>query len=201
MVTGFWLARHGQSAANLAGQCSGQWDVPLTALGRQQASLLAERLAHEPVRSIVSSPLQRACETAAIVAQRLGLSVELEPDFAEIQFGAMQGRFRDARDPEAAAWWEAWRHSDGRTPAPGGERFEQLVARVRPALARWLAPIADSGLLIVGHRNVNRAVIAIVTGEPLALAFHRRVSQNKLVRLELGSPGTFREERFFRTPS
>jgi hypothetical protein len=44
-------------------------------------------------------------------------------------------------------------------------------------------------------------VIAIVTGEPLALAFHRRVSQNKLVRLELGSPGTFREERFFRTPS
>lgn len=201
LTADFWLARHGQSEANQAGRCSGQLDVPLTPLGLMQAGALAERISAESIGLVVSSPLRRAHQTASIVAQRLGVTLEIEPGFAEIDFGAMQGRYRDHRDPEAQLWWDGWKRSHGAVPAPGGESFAELLGRVRPALERWLSRRLGAGLLIVGHRNVNRAVIGIVTGEPPAVLLRRQVSQNKLVRVESQGTGTVREERFFRIPT
>jgi broad specificity phosphatase PhoE len=55
-----YLVRHGESEWNAAHRYTGQQDVALTPLGRQQAMCVAERLAKEPIAAIYSSPLQRA---------------------------------------------------------------------------------------------------------------------------------------------
>ena len=78
-----WV-RHGQSTWNVLDRMQGQTaHPPLTELGRQQASQVAQTLATRGVTRILSSPMVRAQETAAIIGDRLGLPVEVEPLLAE----------------------------------------------------------------------------------------------------------------------
>lgn len=83
-----WWLRHGESTWNVAGREQGHLaHPPLTDRGRDQARAAAERLAGRGITRILSSPLTRAQQTAEIVADRLGLSVETEPDLIEKGFG------------------------------------------------------------------------------------------------------------------
>ena len=77
-----YLVRHGQSQGNIAG-ASSPADPCLTALGRAQAELAAQRLAVEPVRAVYASPMTRALETAAPIARGLNLCVRALPILAE----------------------------------------------------------------------------------------------------------------------
>lgn len=74
-----WV-RHGQSTWNVLDRLQGhELSPPLTELGRAQATAVAETLADQGVVRLLSSPAVRALETAAIIAKRLGLEVEVEP--------------------------------------------------------------------------------------------------------------------------
>ena len=77
------LIRHGQSEFNAVYTVSrvdpGIPDPALTDLGRQQAQSAAERLAAMEVRRLIASPYTRALQTAAIIAERLGLAIEVDP--------------------------------------------------------------------------------------------------------------------------
>lgn len=82
-MTDIWLVRHGEAAAHW-GESP---DPGLSELGRQQAGRIADHLA---VRvgsdaALVSSPFTRAVETAAPLAERLGVTVAIAPVFREIQ--------------------------------------------------------------------------------------------------------------------
>ncbi len=78
---------------------------------------MAEQLARRQLAAILTSPVQRAQETAAIIAERLGLPVETEPDLAEIDFGVWTGKDFSALDglPE----WETFNTFRGTAPIPG----------------------------------------------------------------------------------
>jgi len=90
MITRVYLIRHGATAFSAADRFSGATDVPLSEEGERQAARLGQRLAHEPIAALYSSPLQRALQTAALVAPRLtpipcaGLR--------EIDYGHWEGR-------------------------------------------------------------------------------------------------------------
>lgn len=74
-----WV-RHGQSTWNVLDRMQGhELSPPLTDLGREQASAAAEALVDRGVVRLLSSPAVRALETARILADRLGLEVEVEP--------------------------------------------------------------------------------------------------------------------------
>ena len=74
-----WV-RHGQSTWNVMDRMQGQAvHPPLTDLGREQAARAAEKLATKNIDHILSSPANRARETAGIIAARLGLEVRIEP--------------------------------------------------------------------------------------------------------------------------
>lgn len=78
-----WV-RHGQSTWNVLDRMQGQTaHPPLTELGRSQAARVAKTLTARSVTRILSSPMVRAQETAGIIADRLGLDVEIEPLLAE----------------------------------------------------------------------------------------------------------------------
>jgi broad specificity phosphatase PhoE len=74
-----WV-RHGQSTWNVLDRLQGhELSPPLTELGREQAAHAAEALAEARATRLLSSPATRAVETAEIIAERLGLTVEIEP--------------------------------------------------------------------------------------------------------------------------
>ena len=97
-MTTLLLVRHGETDWNADGRLQGQTDRPLSEFGRGQARQLAEELADEELEAIYASDLARACETAAIVGERLGLPVVLDPDLREKDWGTWEGLTAVERD-------------------------------------------------------------------------------------------------------
>ena len=159
------LARHGETDWNAAGRWQGHTDVPLNAAGRAQALTLAARLRAVGVRAIATSDLCRARGTAEIVGEALGLEVHLvDGALRERAYGAWEGLTRcecEARFPEEWA-----RHvSDPRSPPPGGESADALLARVVPAVHRAAERLASPTLLVT-HGGVMRAFLAAALAAP-----------------------------------
>jgi glucosyl-3-phosphoglycerate phosphatase len=156
------LLRHGQSTWNADGRWQGQADPPLSPLGEEQARDAARRLAPGQFSRVLASNLLRALRTAEILAQALGVPVEVDPDLREIDVGDWQGLTRDEineRAPGALADW-----SEGRSEStPGGETRAHLTDRARSALLRAAAGSAPGeAVLVVSHgaliRHLDRAL-------------------------------------------
>ena len=80
-----FLARHGPDREEYAeGRYQGSLDSPLTALGRTQAQATAETMHGRGVQRLLCSPLGRARHTARVVAEAVGLPVEVDAELAEI---------------------------------------------------------------------------------------------------------------------
>lgn len=93
-VTTMVLVRHGETDWNAEGRLQGQRDTPLNVTGLQQAAWCGARLARDAMgwQRVVSSPLLRARDTAAIIAEHLGLAQpHLFPDLMERNYGAGEG--------------------------------------------------------------------------------------------------------------
>jgi probable phosphoglycerate mutase len=157
------LARHGETDWNAVGRWQGHADPPLNDVGRAQAATLAAQLATTRFDAAYSSDLQRARETAAIVADRLGLDVTERADLREIDVGSWSGLTRAevaARFPEGYARWL------GGTIGHDGETSEQLTERVVGALLRVAAAHPGGTVLVVTHGGAIRAARRHATGAP-----------------------------------
>ncbi|MEY4083913.1 MAG: hypothetical protein RL483_1282 [Pseudomonadota bacterium] len=149
-----WLCRHGETEWNRSRRIQGQLDIPLNPLGQAQARRLGEVLADQKFQAVVSSPLGRALQTAAPLAQLLDAAVLQRPAWAERHFGELQGQsFEDMAqvDPQAAAHWEA------RTPdfcPTGGESLLMLQARVVGGLQDLLDQDLGTKLVCFTHGGV-----------------------------------------------
>jgi 2,3-bisphosphoglycerate-dependent phosphoglycerate mutase len=107
-VTTILIARHGESDWNRERRWQGYADRPLTDRGREQARALAARLAHIELDAVYSSDLQRARDTAAVVAENQGLEVQAVPELREVDVGSWSGLTRveaEERFPEGYARW------------------------------------------------------------------------------------------------
>ncbi|MEY4749994.1 MAG: hypothetical protein RIQ60_2208 [Pseudomonadota bacterium] len=155
--------RHGETAWNVETRIQGQLDIPLNPAGVQQAELLAQALAHEPISAIYSSDLSRAHATAAALARRTGLTLQLDEQLRERHFGAFQGRTvadieRD--EPEQSLLWR--RRDPDFTPA-GGESLltfharcvsrATFIASAHPG--QTIALVAHGGVLDCLYRAAN----------------------------------------------
>lgn len=155
------LIRHGQSEGNAAAVVQGRLDFPLSALGRKQAELTAERMAGTGVDRVISSPLLRAAETATVIAQRLGMEWTPEPVLLEYDVGLVSGmtgpQIRE-RYPEIAA-----QYASGRRPMfPGEEGRETFFARLRGFLGGLVAD--DATVVAIAHGGVIGALCYAALG-------------------------------------
>ena len=87
-----WLVRHGETADNAARIFQGQSGKGLNRRGRAQAGRIAERLAKAPPARIFASDLERAFETATIIGQACGRTVEPDRDLREVDVGLVTAR-------------------------------------------------------------------------------------------------------------
>ncbi len=169
-MTTFILIRH--AATDLIGKTiAGRMpDVHLSATGRAQAERLAERLANAPIRAIYSSPLERARETVAPLAARLGLETKTSDAIGEVEFGDWTGR--ELRELADLAEWQRFNSFRSGTRAPNGELMLEVQARVVSELERLREWHPTEVVALVSHGDVIKALIAHYAGIPLDL-FHR----------------------------
>jgi len=162
------LVRHGQSEPYLPGRpfpmTEGHGDPALSEAGHEQARQVCARLAAAGVSAVYVSPLRRAAQTAAPLAEALGITPRVEPDLREVHLGAWEsGLYRQmvadghplAREVFARERWDV---------IPGAESPEALTARVRAVLGRIAAAHPGGRVAAFTHGGVIGAALALASG-------------------------------------
>jgi probable phosphoglycerate mutase len=184
------LARHATTLAAATGRNLGRRsDAELTPEGEGLAVRLGialreelTELPHDEVR-MVSSPARRCRQTAAAVADALGVpaeGLEIADGLWEIDYGAWDGLTPEEcqeRDPELRARWE---EDPFTVRCPGGESGSDVAARAFAALEpveAWLAEDRGRCAIVVAHNHVNRLRLCALFGWPMR-DYRRRVSQD-----------------------
>lgn len=179
------LARHGATLWSLEKRFSGLggFDAPLAPVGEEQARALADEVrTRHGVTRVVASPLLRTRQTAEIVADAIGLPVDVDEGLAECSFGEWDGlTFREVgeRYPEAL---RAWLGSVEVAP-PGGESFAQVRTRVSAALARIEAASPSERVLVVTHVSPIKILVGLALGAPLASVYRMELQPCSLTTL------------------
>ena len=162
--TRLYLVRHGATQLTAENRFSGAVGVDLSEEGRGQAQRLADRLGHEDIRAVYSSPLTRALDTATIMATPHGLTPIQRDGLREISHGRWEGLTRmdvEARFPEEYLAWEA----DPFTFAPAdGESGLAVLARALPVLRAIVSSHEGEQVLVVSHKATLRLMISSLLG-------------------------------------
>ncbi len=157
-----YLARHGETAWTISRQHTGITDLPLTANGERNARQLGERLKGKKFAEVLTSPLQRARRTCELAG--FGPAARIDPDLAEWNYGAYEGR-RTAEIRQERPDWDLFH--DG---CPQGESIDQVRARADRAIHRVRAVNGD--VLLFAHAHILRVFAARWLGLPGTGARH-----------------------------
>lgn len=163
-MTRIYLVRHGATEWNLTGRAQGQADIELNATGREQARRLVAELSDAQVTAIYSSDLKRALDTAAPIAAALGLEVEVDPAFREIDQGDWEGRTPDEIEVRWPDLWGPARHYSQR---PGGESPDEVRGRALEGLVRIARRHPGENVIVVSHGGTIRWLSAAALGYDL----------------------------------
>jgi len=185
------LVRHGQTAANIAGLLVGRQDVLLTELGHQQARRAAEALAPLAPEALVSSPLQRARQTAKPIAERTLLLPDVEDDIAEFGFGDFEGWTEKdalASHPHLRPLITGEAHPDEQWP--NGESGTSFVTRIFEGMGRIVAEHPNQRVIVVTHGGVIGSWVARMAEASATSFFPYLVHNCSISTFEVTDQGT-----------
>ena len=164
MTTRLYLVRHGATPLTMEDRFSGTEGVHLSEEGRVQAAHLAERLANHEITAFYCSSLDRAVETADIVAKPHGLTPVKLDGLREISHGHWEGMSRKYVETRFAEEYTAW-EEDPFTFAPeGGESGISVLSRALPAIREIVVQHKDEKVLVVSHKATLRLIISSLLG-------------------------------------
>jgi broad specificity phosphatase PhoE len=155
-----WLVRHGETEWSRSGAHTGRTDLPLTAVGRENAAALGRYLAGylggRQFSLVLCSPMERARETCRLAG--FGDVARTEPNLCEWDYGDFEGR-TTAEIQKEIPGWSLWvsgvRH---------GETIGQVAARADAVIARALQ--ADGDVALFAHGHILRILAARWLGLP-----------------------------------
>jgi len=154
------LVRHGETDWNREERFQGQLDIPLNDSGRSQAEMLRQKLAEFDFDAVYSSPLQRALETARIIAR--DVPVQCDPRLTEIHHGSWQGKTKRDIAERWPEQWNRWNSEPQRFTPPGGESAADVCARVED----FLRTLPATTILCVSHGVVVQTFLSLLIGGP-----------------------------------
>jgi probable phosphoglycerate mutase len=188
-MTVILLIRHGENdyvkKGLLAGRLPG---VHLNKNGQKQAQLLAERLKDAPIKAVYSSPMERAMETAAPLAQALNFEICPRPGLIEVDVGEWQDQKLKAL--RRTKLWKGVQFSPARFRFPGGETFADGQYRICKELETLAAQHPPEDVIAcVSHADPIRLAVAFYLGMPLDMFQRLVVSPASVTALMLGEMG------------
>lgn len=156
-----YLIRHGESQYNAEGRIQGQTDIPLSEMGQRQSLAIAGAFDQVKLDAVFCSPLERATQTAAPLADRKSLQVKYMDELKEIHAGIFSGLLWgeiEQKYPEHAVPWRE-QHPD--FVIPGGESRRQLMDRgvralsaIRERNLEQVAVVAHGGILCAALKGL-----------------------------------------------
>ena len=188
----FFLIRHGETDWNREGRLQGQRDIPLNAVGRDQAdgagrilrSVLVAQ-GRDPSRlRFTASPLGRARDTMERVRTALGLPPEdygLDGRLKELAFGNWEGRSWAELKADTRPLVRARKLGKWSFVPPGGESYAGLKLRLRP----WVETLAE-GEVVVAHGGVARVLFHMLAGVAAAGAPDIEITQGRVLWFRRG---------------
>ncbi|WP_262057828.1 bifunctional RNase H/acid phosphatase [Streptomyces sp. STR69] len=179
----FVLLRHGETPLTPQKRFSGSGGTnpSLSPVGQDQAARAATELAARgTIQHIIASPLTRTRETAAAVAERLGLDVTIEEGLRETDFGAWEGlTFGEVREryPDDMT---AWLADPTVRPTGGGESFAATATRIAATRDKLIAAYAGRTVLLVTHVTPIKTFVQLALGAPPESLFRMELSAASL---------------------
>jgi alpha-ribazole phosphatase len=187
METVIDLLRHGEPVGGR--RYRGQQDDALSERGWEQMwQSVGDR---KEWQQIVTSPLQRCHAFATALGARQGVPVQGDPRFAEIGFGAWEGKTRAELEALGCGQVTRFYQDPVNNRPPGAETLDDFVIRVTAGFNTLLADYAGQSVLVVAHAGVIRAIIAHVLVIPTAAMYRINVANAGITRL-----ATDRERQF-----
>jgi broad specificity phosphatase PhoE len=163
-ATRLFLVRHGATQLTAEDRFSGSVGVDLSDEGRRQAGFLADRLAHEKVAAVYSSPLARTLETAGIIARPHHMTPVERDGLREISHGRWEGLTRHEVEDRFPGEYTAW-EADPFTFAPeDGESGVAVLARSLPVLREIVVRHAGENVVVVSHKATLRLLLSSLLG-------------------------------------
>ncbi|MFQ6015694.1 MAG: MSMEG_4193 family putative phosphomutase [Anaerolineae bacterium] len=162
-------------------------NVHLNDEGRQQAEALAQRLASLEIEAIYTSPLERAVETAEIIAAAQGLTVQGREGVGEVRFGEWTGQALE--DLKKTDLWPAILTYPSGTRFPGGETVTEVQARAVAEIEAIRQAHPEGTVAVVSHGDVIKVVVAHYVGLHLDLFQRLAISPASLTILGFGEMG------------
>lgn len=159
-----FLVRHGQTEWNLQRRTQGVQDSKLTEKGMSDTSFLADKLSHEDIEVIYSSSLNRAKETATIIANKLKVPVLYDKGLIELNYGHWEGLTIDEirkRYPEELEKWFAKPHT---AVFPKGEQLHKAQERIVSTYLNILNSNQNKNILIVSHSTMIKLLLLHLLG-------------------------------------
>ncbi|MFZ5809165.1 MAG: histidine phosphatase family protein [Chloroflexota bacterium] len=161
------LVRHAENEYSRTGRLAGRLEgVHLNKRGLEQAQTLAHSLARLPLAVVYSSPLERALETAAPIAEARGLEVIPHPGLMEIDYGEWQGK--SLKGLRRTKLWKTVQNSPSWMRFPGGETLVEAQYRVSQAVREIAAQYGEKDWVVcVSHADPIKLTVAHFLGMPL----------------------------------
>jgi ribonuclease H / adenosylcobalamin/alpha-ribazole phosphatase len=174
------LLRHGDTRLSPERRFSGvgSGDPPLSAAGRDQARRAADSplLRGHAFTEVLTSPMTRCQETAQIVAAALGVSIVVDPELREMDFGVWEEMTFDEVQDRYPEDLRRWRQSAWSPPTGSSETFAAVVDRMGTAAERFASGYAGASVIAVTHITPMKALVAHALGAPPAALFHMELS-------------------------
>lgn len=155
-----FLVRHGETEASARGRCYGKLDVALSANGRTQMQQTAKLLQPLAPQKIYSSPRIRALDSAEYIADACQLSIEKEPDLAELDFGDLEGMRYEDVERDNPEFYAQWMQRPTEVTFPNGESYTKMRQRVLACMQRILSDTQGQKTVLVAHGGVIRIILA-----------------------------------------
>jgi broad specificity phosphatase PhoE len=154
-VLSLYLLRHGETEFSHHDRFCGRIDAPLTADGREMATLFAAAYGKLDWRAIATSTRARAIDSAAPLAALTGIDACADERFDEMHYGAWQGLSKDEAAAHDREYFARWQRDPSIGP-PMGESPRDVAARASAAIAQLRARYPEGNLLIVSHKALLR---------------------------------------------
>jgi len=190
-MTRLYLLRHGSTESNRVGRYMSRSEEGLSGDGRWQVRQLAQRMACSELTAVYSSPLQRAQETAQIVAQPHRLNIEIAPEFNELDLSRWAGLTATeiaSQDPEA---WDIWCNDPRNLSVSGIESFVELQNRIRKGLQEITTGHPRGRIAVATHDGIIRIAVLLALGISMDNYRAITVSNTGMTILDIGPTRTY----------
>jgi phosphoserine phosphatase len=163
------LVRHGHVPGITPDRFRGRMELTLTEEGLQQASKTADYICRtwQP-SAIYCSPMGRCVATAHAIGTRCNLPIEITQSLNDVDYGSWQWKTKDEVARDSSEQYQTWMERPALMRFPGGESFQDLLARAADAVRAALALNAAGPVVLVAHDSVNRAMLLQLLDLPMS---------------------------------